>query len=115
MLKRRTNPEFLNGVPELLILELLAHSPMHGYELVRQIHRRSGEALNFGEGCVYPILHRLVDQQLLTSTQQKIGSRTRVVYRVTPSGQARLADARRSWERTVAAVQRVLSQKVPSS
>ena len=37
MALRKSNPAFLNGVPELLILELLSRRPMHGYELVQTI------------------------------------------------------------------------------
>ena len=72
MVRRRTNPDFLNGVPELLILRLLCRQPMHGYELVEAIRLASGEALQFGEGCVYPVLHRLQKQRMLASRRQTV-------------------------------------------
>src|SRR5437868_2804543 len=56
---RNSNPDFLNGVPELLVLRLLARRPMYGYQLVRAIEQSSGQVLEFGEGCIYPVLHRL--------------------------------------------------------
>jgi PadR family transcriptional regulator, regulatory protein PadR len=56
---RRTNPDYLNGVPELLLLSLLSRRAMYGYELVQAIRAATGGALEFGEGCIYPILHRL--------------------------------------------------------
>ena len=59
MTTKRTNPDFLNGVPELLILSLLARRPMYGYELVQAIRQSTQGTLEFGEGCVYPVLHRL--------------------------------------------------------
>src|SRR5262245_61792377 len=59
---RKANPPFLNGVPELLILDLLSRRAMYGYELVQAIRAASGGSLEFGEGCVYPILHRLETQ-----------------------------------------------------
>ena len=34
---RKTNPNFLNGVPELLMLKLLSRRPMYGYEIVKAI------------------------------------------------------------------------------
>src|SRR5437764_607757 len=37
MATRKTNPDFLNGVPELLLLELLSQRPMYGYELVQEL------------------------------------------------------------------------------
>jgi hypothetical protein len=51
---------FIDGVPELLLLRLLAQNEMYGYELVAKIHSISDGAFSFGEGCIYPILHRLV-------------------------------------------------------
>jgi PadR family transcriptional regulator PadR len=37
MTERRSNPAFLNGVPEMLMLQLLSRRPMYGYELVQAI------------------------------------------------------------------------------
>ena len=39
MRKKRSNPDFLNGVPELLILSLLSRRPMYGYELIQAIRQ----------------------------------------------------------------------------
>ena len=54
MKTRRSNPDFLNGVPELLILSLLSRRPMYGYQLVQAIHASTNGTLEFGEGCVCP-------------------------------------------------------------
>ena len=103
-----TNPDYLNGVPELVILRLLADEPMYGYELVQRIRAASGEQLTFGEGCVYPILHRLEGQRYLTSKREDVGGRSRVVYRVSRQGKARLAQAAAQWRRVVTAVGAIL-------
>ena len=78
---RRTNPDFLNGVPELLILQLLERRPMHGYDLVQSIRAASGERFEFGEGCIYPLLHRLESQGFLESKREAAGGRKRAVLR----------------------------------
>lgn len=104
----RSNPDFLNGVPELLVLHLLSRQPLYGYELVKAIRRTSGEAFDFGEGCIYPVLHRLEADDLLASRRAVVSGRSRVIYRVTPRGLARLDDSRAVWRRVVAAVCRVL-------
>ena len=59
MRMKHPNPDFLNGVPELLILKLLSRRPMYGYQLVQAIRQATNGTLQFGEGRVYPILHRL--------------------------------------------------------
>jgi PadR family transcriptional regulator PadR len=108
MTTKRTNPDFLNGIPELLVLRLLADRPMHGYELVQAIRRATGERLEFGEGCVYPILHRLQAQACLASRREPAGGRSRVVYRLTARGEARLAESAAGWRAVVEAVQAAL-------
>lgn len=104
----RSNPDFLNGVPELLLLKLLARRPMYGYELVRAIETATSQRLEFGEGCVYPVLHRLEQQGALASRRESVGGRTRLVYRVTSVGQKKLAESTSAWQRVVAAVNQVL-------
>jgi PadR family transcriptional regulator PadR len=106
--KPRPNPDFLNGVPELLILRLLTAQPMHGYELVQAIKRASGAELEFGEGCIYPLLHRLERSGLLVSRREEVDGRRRVVYRTTAAGRRQFAAAAGEWRRVVAAVTRAL-------
>lgn len=108
MATKKTNPDYLNGVPELLVLQLLDRQPMHGYDLVQAIRAASGMKLDFGEGCIYPVLHRLEEQKLLASKRELVGGRNRIVYRVTKQGQRRLADSRAAWREIVAAVNTVL-------
>jgi PadR family transcriptional regulator, regulatory protein PadR len=104
MTKRRTNPDFLNGVPELLLLRLLSARAMYGYELVQAIRLATGGGLKFGEGCIYPLLHRLEADGMLTSRRETVGGRDRFVYRVTSRGRAQLTDRVTAWERVTAAV-----------
>jgi PadR family transcriptional regulator, regulatory protein PadR len=108
MKSKRTNPDFLNGVPELLILSLLSRRAMYGYELVQAIRQSSGGTLEFGEGCVYPILHRLETEGFLGSKRETVGGRSRVVYRVTARGSKRLVNAQSSWRTVVEAIDRAL-------
>lgn len=105
---KRTNPDFLNGVPELLLLKLLARQPMHGYDLVQAIKTQSDFTLEFGEGCIYPILHRLERERLLCSRRAAVGGRSRVVYHLTPAGARKLDESTTAWEQVVQAVGRVL-------
>jgi PadR family transcriptional regulator PadR len=108
MSKLRTNPDFLNGVPELVVLRLLARQPMYGYQIVQSIRLASGGELSFGEGSVYPVLHKLEAGGWLESKEESVGGRSRVVYRVTASGRKRLAGSTAEWQRIVAAVSHLL-------
>ena len=105
---KKTNPDYLNGVPELLILQLLDRRPMHGYDLVQAVREASGMRLDFGEGCIYPVLHRLEEQKVLAGKRELVGGRNRIVYRVTKQGQIRLAESVAAWKSIVSAVSAVL-------
>jgi PadR family transcriptional regulator PadR len=104
MATRKTNPDFLNGVPELLLLELLSRRPMYGYELVQAIKDESSGRLEFGEGCIYPLLHKLEARGDLASRRVDVGGRSRVVYRVTPKGTKQRAASMAQWSTVMEAV-----------
>jgi PadR family transcriptional regulator, regulatory protein PadR len=108
MKSKRTNPDFLNGVPELLILSLLTRRSMYGYELVQAIRQSTQGTLEFGEGCVYPILHRLEAEGLLGSKRETVGGRSRVVYRVTAKGAKHFASTTTAWQQIVGAIHHAL-------
>src|SRR5215475_14755195 len=105
---KNSNPDFLNGVPELLVLELLARRPMYGYELVRAIEQATGQVLQFGEGCIYPVLHRLEKDGHLAAKRETANGRSRVVYRATAAGKKRLAGSVAAWRNIVDAVNQIL-------
>ena len=108
MRTKRSNPDFLNGVPELLILSLLSRRAMYGYELIQAIRQATDGVLEFGEGSVYPILHRLESDGMLCGKRETVGGRSRVVYRVTEKGSNQLATTVTAWQRVVQAVGQAL-------
>jgi PadR family transcriptional regulator PadR len=108
MMRKRTNPDYLNGVPELVILQLLARRPMYGYELVQALKSEGSQTLAFGEGCIYPLLHRLEQEGSLTSRRQTVAGRSRVVYRVSAKGQGKLQVAIERWHAVVQSVHSIL-------
>jgi PadR family transcriptional regulator PadR len=108
MARGRTNPDFLNGVPEMLILRLLDREPMYGYQLVRRITLATNNQMQFGEGCVYPLLHRLEAEGALASRRETCDGRSRIVYRVTGKGKRRLADSTARWAHVMKSVETVL-------
>ena len=105
---RRSNPDFLNGVPELLVLQLLSKRAMYGYELVTAIRTESQEVFEFGEGCIYPLLHKLEKQKLLASKKEKVNGRQRVIYHTTPAGLKRFATSAEQWKQFAVTIERML-------
>lgn len=103
-LMKRTNPIFLNGVPELLILRLLSRREMYGYEIVKAIQTETSEIFSFGEGCVYPCLHYLEQEKLVNSRRKEVAGRSRNYYQITGRGKKRLAALSSEWDRVAAGV-----------
>ena len=95
----QTNPPFMSGVPELLVLRLLARQEMYGYELVRAIRLVTGEAISLGEGVIYPVLHALEKGGSLKAKRKSVNGRTRVYYSLTPRGRTRFERLTGEWDR----------------
>jgi PadR family transcriptional regulator, regulatory protein PadR len=109
MAARETNPNFMNGVSELLILRLLQQEEMYGYEIVQAIRSRSDAVIAVGEGVVYPVLHGLEGDGALRSRRKTVNGRSRIYYTVTPAGARRLADLSETWANLTAAIQKMLT------
>ena len=109
MAARETNPNFMNGVPELLILRQLQQEEMYGYEIVQAIRNRTAAVIAVGEGVVYPVLHALEREGALRSRRKTVNSRSRIYYSVTPRGSHRLADLSEAWSNLAAAIQKMLT------
>lgn len=95
----QTNPPFMSGVPELLVLRLLGRQEMYGYEIVRAVKLITGEAISLGEGVIYPVLHGLEKNGSLRAKRKTVQGRTRVYYSVTPKGRGRFERLTGEWDR----------------
>jgi PadR family transcriptional regulator PadR len=104
----QSNPPFMSGVPELLLLRLLNEREMYGYELVRSIKQVTKEAISLGEGVIYPVLHSLERNGALKSKRKAVSGRTRVYYSLTRKGRGRLEKLRGDWSRIQGGVATVL-------
>jgi len=109
MAERATNPNFMNGVPELLILRLLALEEMYGYEIVQAIRSRTDAVVAVGEGVVYPVLHGLERDGALKSRRKVVNGRSRVYYSITRAGSRRLADLSETWINLAEAIHKMLA------
>jgi PadR family transcriptional regulator PadR len=81
---------------------------MHGYELVQAIRASTDQAFEFGEGCIYPILHRLEADQMLSARRETVAGRSRVVYQVTDKGRKQFVESFTCWKSVVKSVYHAL-------
>ncbi len=80
-----------------MILATVAEEPAHGYAILQRLKQRSGGTFDLAEGTVYPALHRLERDGLLTSSWVIESARRRRVYRITGAGRSTLQVRRREW------------------
>lgn len=95
----------LHGHLDLLVMQVLAHAPMHGWAIVQRLRTVSKDALRIGQGSIYPALRRLEREGWVKADWRvsEAGRRARY-YSLTRSGRAQLARERESWDDFVAAV-----------
>ncbi|MEZ6063732.1 MAG: PadR family transcriptional regulator [Planctomycetaceae bacterium] len=91
------DPKQLAGTLDLLLLEVISAGPSYGYDITQQVFSRSEGTFELKEGSLYPALHRLERQKLLTSFWQEHDGRRRKYYRITAAGKKSLDQRRKSW------------------
>lgn len=99
----------VSGTLDLLILKTLSVDSLHGYGIAQHIKRLSGDALTVEEGSLYPALQRMTTKGWITSEWKKspTGRQARY-YRLTAAGRKQLGVETSSFERSIAAITRVL-------
>jgi DNA-binding PadR family transcriptional regulator len=98
----------IKGHLDLLLLAAVAKGRAHGYAVIEALRRRSGGRFDFPEGTIYPALHRLEDDGLLSSRWANAEGRRRRVYELTAKGRVALAREREAWAEYTGAVSAVL-------
>jgi len=97
---------------DLLLLAVLEDGARHGYAVIEELRRRTGDALDLPEGTIYPALHRLERAGLLESNWSESTGRKRRVYVLTDRGNGAVREKRHDWQAFAAAVHGVLGPKV---
>jgi len=82
-----------------LILAILKENDSYGYAIIKQVKELSGDELVWTEGMLYPVLHRLEEQQLIESYWKGAESgRKRKYYRIKQAGKEELELQKKQWE-----------------
>ena len=82
-----------------LVLAILAEGDSYGYAIIKRVTELSGGHLRWTDGMLYPVLHRLERQRLVSAKWgASDNGRQRKYYRITKEGRAQLAAQRRQWQ-----------------
>src|ERR1700749_4159414 len=101
--------DLLQGTLDLLILRTLALETMHGWGIAQRIQQVSRDALQIGQGSLYPALHRL-EYKGWISAEWAVSENNRRAkfYSITRSGQKQLAAELENWVRLTTAIALIL-------
>ena len=92
------NKDLVAATSTPLVLAILAEGDSYGYAILKRVRELSGGELEWTDGMLYPVLHRLERSGLIQSRWEKTETeRRRKYYRVTKAGRQQLAEERRQW------------------
>ena len=98
------------GSTEILLLALLSDEQMYGYQISQELAKRSGGYFDMKEGLLYPTLHRMQKEGLLTSEWQQAGAaRRRKYYAITASGREQLQSQADEWQVFMQKLQEIIA------
>ena len=89
----KIDKSLISGSTTLLILSLLSREEMYGYQMITELARRSDHTFELKEGTLYPILHGLEAERLVTVREKTAETgRSRKYYRITQKGRRALEE-----------------------
>ena len=101
--------DLLQGTLDLLILQIVALGPLHGYAVAQRLKQVSRDALHVQQGSLYPALHRLEERGWLKAEWRATETgREAKFYQLTSAGRKQLERERSDWQRLANAVALVL-------
>lgn len=101
--------ELPQGTLDLLILRTLALEPMHGWAVSERLQQISNDALQIGQGSLYPALHRLERKGCIKPRWATTENNRRAkYYELTRAGHKQLASEKEAWRRLAVVVGHVL-------
>lgn len=105
----KSRAQVLPGTLDMLVLKIVSVQIEHGWGIGQRLQQASRGVFDVNQGSLYPALQRLLQKGWITSEWRvtESGRRARY-YRITRSGEARLAREQENWARQVEAVKWIL-------
>ncbi|MEQ9232380.1 MAG: PadR family transcriptional regulator [Cyclobacteriaceae bacterium] len=101
--------ELLKGTLEVIVLKLLSeHDKMYGYELSLKVKEETDGKIHLKDGSLYPALHKLTKDGLLTYEEVNIGKRVRKYYKLTTKGEDQKALLMAEMKDFISTIQKVI-------
>ena len=113
------NKDLIAASSTPIVLAILAEQDSYGYAILKRVRELSGGRMEWTDGMLYPLLHRL-ERLGHVKARWKVAEsgRRRKYYRITSPGRAQLAEERKQWhavDDTLRGIWQALSLQVPAS
>ena len=93
------NKDLIAASSTPLVLAILAEGDSYGYKIIQRVREVSGGRIEWTDGMLYPVLHRLERLGYIEARWEIAESgRRRKYYALTAGGRAQLAEERRQWQ-----------------
>ena len=113
------NKDLMAASSTPIVLAILAEADSYGYAIIQRVRDLSGGQMEWTDGMLYPVLHRLERLGHVKARWEVAESgRRRKYYRITSQGRAQLSEDRRQWQAvdsTLRGIWQSLSRSVPAS
>lgn len=107
------NKDLIAASSTPIVLAILTEGDSYGYALLKRVRELSDGRMDWSDGMLYPVLHRLERQGHIQARWERADSgRRRKYYRITSTGRAQLAEERQQWQ-TVDATLRNIWRLLP--
>lgn len=100
---------------EMLLLSILEENDCYGYQLAKSIQDQSNGLIKLGDGTMYNILYKLLDQGYISSYDKIIGKKIRVYYHLESEGKTYLNQLIKEFHEMVLVVENIISHQKESS
>ena len=104
----KISKELLKGSTKMLILEMVKDENMYGYQMIKKLKEKSNNVFEFKEGTLYPILHSLEEEWLISSYWDDTTGKKRKYYAITTEGKKSLKEKNEEWKIFSESVNRVI-------
>ena len=103
--------KLLRGLVEPLLRFIIGELPIHGYEIARELERRSEGYFDLTASTLYTALRRLESRGLVSSSWQLVTRQKRRYYALTEKGRQILAEELAQWQKFLGATDRVIDSQ----
>lgn len=105
----KVSKKLLIGSTTMLILRLLEEKDMYGYLMIEELEKKSDNTFSLKAGTLYPLLHGLEEDGMVTSYDESVDSaRVRKYYSITKRGRNLLKEKKEEWNVYVSTINQVL-------